>query len=187
MAENIAQGGPTGTTRLITGPGAHPATARAAREHDPHRTRLLGVTTAGDPDALLWSWRQSAGEDPVQTGIITVSDLLRSAAERAGHGSISLTPSVSLRTVSGADDLRELCLSIGQYLDEWSETSERTVIALDSLPALVDSTGSAEVFRFLHVLTAFVAEYDAVAYVDVSDLDNTALETMDHLLASADS
>jgi hypothetical protein len=131
---------------------------------DISQENLLSVTFTQTAQDRLELWHTHAGDDlPAQAGIITVGEQTRSTS--ASRSSPSQTPGpITIDAVSDPADLTGLGISLTNYLSEWAENNNQTVVCFHSLTPLLQYADLQRVFRFLHVLTGRIASSDAVAH-----------------------
>jgi hypothetical protein len=137
----------------------------------PGDTKLLSVTLDGTPDDRLATLRAHYGDLPAETGVIAVGETTRSAASTAPTGPEADV--VSIDTVSDPSDLTGLAMSVGSYLDAWSDTTATPVVCFHSITSLLFHAETDRVFRFLHSTTGRLRDIGAVSHYH---LDPSAYE-----------
>jgi len=141
---------------------------------------VLSVTFTQTAQDRLELWHTHVGDDlPAQAGIITVGEQTRSTS--ASRSSPSRTPGpITIDVVSEPADLTGLGISLTNYLSEWAENNNQTVVCFHSLTPLLQYADLQRVFRFLHVLTGRIASSDAVAHyhMDPSAHDEQTRQTL---------
>jgi len=125
---------------------------------------VLSVTFTQTAEDRLELWQTHVGDDlPAQAGIVTIGEQTRSAS--TSRNSPSKTPGpITIDTVSDPADLTGLGISLTNYLSEWSQNSNQTVVCFHSLTPLLQYADLQRVFRFLHVLTGRIDSSDAIAH-----------------------
>jgi hypothetical protein len=150
---------------------------------EPEQTNLLWVTYTRSPDNCLRSWLDRARRRPDEIKIISVGDMMRSAAAASG-GTTARTPIPSaVDSVSNPADLTGLGIKISAQLQEWSQNANRTVVCFDSLTTLLQYVDLQTIYKFLHVLTGRFETVDARAYfhLDPSAHDQATVSTLKSL------
>lgn len=131
---------------------------------EPDRANVLSVTLTQSADDRLQIWRSHAGRTlPAMAGIISTDEFTRSAARHAPQPE-PLDDSIRIDTVSSPGDLAGLGIAIGEFLSEWDDNENQTLICFHSLTTLLQYADLQRVFRFLHVLTGRVNSDGAVAH-----------------------
>lgn len=144
---------------------------------------VLSVTFTQTAQDRLELWETHVGEDlPAQAGIISVGEHTRSTS--TSRTSPSQTPgAITIDAVSDPADLTGLGISLTNYLSEWSENGNQTVVCFHSLTPLLQYADLQRVFRFLHVLTGRIDSSDAVAHyhMDPNAHDEQTRNTLEQL------
>lgn len=171
---------------LVLAGGDHPADDLCADlmlADEPERTNLLWVTYTKTPDDCMRTWLNHAGTHPDAVKIISIGDVMRSAAAASG-GSTAQTPTMSaVDSVSNPADLTGLGIKISTQLQEWSQNGNQTVICLDSLTTLLQYVDLQTTYKFLHVLTGRFETVDALAHfhLDPNAHDEVTVSTIKSL------
>ena len=98
--------------------------------------------------------------------MVSVEDSTRSvAADTGGDGGLSLPgPDAPIETVSSPNDLTGLGIRITEFLSDWADNDNRTVVCFDSLTALLQYVELDTAYEFLHIITGRMASTDAFAH-----------------------
>lgn len=157
-------------TNNVSGTGSRVFEGRPARG--------LILTIEQGADDWLASKQPATDTLPADLTIVSVGDAHRSTAASSNSGiQIPQTPPATptIGTIPDATNLSSLALTITEYLNGVPEAEGRaeTMLLVDSLNGLLEDVPLHRVFRFLHVITAFVRESGATAYyrLDESTLD----------------
>jgi len=125
---------------------------------------ILSVTFTQTAQDRLELWQTHVGDErPARAGIVSVGEQTRSASSQR---TTSRQPpeSISIDAISDPADLTRLGITIENYLSEWAENENQTVICFHSLTPLLQYADRERVFRFLHLLTGRIDSIDAVAH-----------------------
>lgn len=131
---------------------------------DISQENILSVTFTQTAQDRLELWQTHVGDErPARAGIVSVGEPTRSASSQR---TTSRQPpeSISIDTISDPADLSRLGITIENYLSEWAENENQTVICFHSLTPLLQYADRERVFRFLHLLTGRIDSIDAVAH-----------------------
>lgn len=129
----------------------------------PHQANVLFISYVRTPDDWLRTWLDYTGERPAKFGFIQVGETTRSVAATHESGTTTRTKHV-IKTVSTPSDLTELGITISEYLTDWNDNPNETVVCFDSLTALLQYTDDVQTaFRFLHTLVGRVQTAQARA------------------------
>ena len=146
----------------------------------PAREDVLYVTLVDSPDERMDAWRARAdGARPAKMGFVDVGGATRSSAAASVLGGDPLGD-VLVRPVSSPGNLTDLGIKVSEFLSEWSDDGNRTVVCVDSLTTLLQYADLQRAFRFLHVLTGRVRALDAFAHyhLDPDAHDDRTLNTL---------
>jgi len=154
------------TSVLLVAPTSEPAADHACADlltfDDPRRENILSVTFSQTPAERLALWRrESDGTMPNRAAVIDGCES-STAAERTAIA--EEMPELSVDVLSDTAGPMEIALTIGQYLGEWAEDSERTLACIHSLSELLDSFDRGEVVQLINALDARLDAADAVAH-----------------------
>jgi archaellum biogenesis ATPase FlaH len=98
-------------------------------------------------------------------GMVSVEDSTRSVAAEGGGGATDLMgPNRPVETVSSPNDLTGLGIRITEFLTDWAENDNKTVVCFDSLTALLQYVELETAYEFLHIITGRMAAVDASAH-----------------------
>jgi hypothetical protein len=149
---------------------------------EPEETDLLWVTYTSTPDACIRKWLRHADERPADLKVISVGDVMRSAAAAQSGGSRVPTRS-AVDSLSNPADLTGLGIKISEQLQEWNDDGNRTVACYDSLTAALQYTDLQTLYKFLHVLTGRFETVDATAHfhLDPDAHDDATVNTLKSL------
>jgi hypothetical protein len=145
-------------------------------EQEPATTRVLTVTFQS-PRRWLRAWQQQIGTDPVELGIVAVSETLSGDPdEQIPDGT---TENVSVQAVSPTD-LTGLGIVLSDFLGSWSNEPEQVTVCFDSLTDLLQYSDTQTVFRFLRIATRRLELVDANAHfhLDPSAHDEQTVATL---------
>jgi len=151
-------------------------------------TNVLWVSFTKSPDQQLRRWREHADGQPAEMGIVSVEDSTRSVAADAGApatGGPSLPETnAPIETVTSPNDLTGLGIRITEFLTDWAENDNRTVVCFDSLTALLQYVELETAYEFLHILTGRLASVDAFAHfhMDPEAHDSQTIEILTGLM-----
>lgn len=145
-------------------------------EQDPSGTRVLTVTFQS-PRRWLRRWQQQIGTDPVELGIVAVSETLSGQPDETILDGI--TENVSVQAVSPTD-LTGLGIVLSDFLGSWSTEPEQVTVCFDSLTDLLQYSDTKTVFRFLRIATRRLELVDANAHfhLDPSAHDEQTIATL---------
>ena len=147
---------------------------------------VLSVTFTQTAQDRLELWETHVGDDlPAQAGIITVGEQTRSTSSQRPPP--THTPGrIAIDAVSDPDDLTGLGISLTNYLSDWEENANQTVLCFHSLTPLLQYADLERVFRFLHVLTGRIASMEAVAHfhMDPTAHDDQTRQTLSQLFGA---
>jgi hypothetical protein len=129
-------------------------------DRSPETTRVLTVTFQS-PRRLLRTWQQEIGTDPVELGIVAVSETLSGRPDEMIPD--ESTENVSVQAVSPTD-LTGLGIVLSDFLGSWSGETEAVVACFDSLTDLLQYSDTQTVFRFLRIATRRLELVDASAH-----------------------
>ncbi|GAA0661215.1 hypothetical protein GCM10009020_01700 [Natronoarchaeum mannanilyticum] len=147
-------------------PASDPADDRACVDlltfDDPRRENVLSVTLSQTPAERLALWkREGDGTIPNRAAVVDGCASSTDAERAAVAEEVS---ELSVDVLSDTAGPMELALTIGQYLGEWAEDSERTLACIHSLSELLDSFARGEVVQLINALDARLEATDAVAH-----------------------
>jgi hypothetical protein len=132
-------------------------------------TNVLWVSYTKSPDQQLRRWREHTDERPAEMGMVSVEDSTRSVAAEAGGNGGPSGPSLPetnapVETVNSPNDLTGLGIRITEFLTDWEDNGNRTVVCFDSLTALLQYVDLETAYEFLHIITGRMAKTDAFAH-----------------------
>jgi hypothetical protein len=149
-------------------------------------SNVLWVSYTKSPDQQLRRWQSHASDRPANMGMVSVEDSTRSVAgDGGGNGASELMgPNRPVETVSSPNDLTGLGISITEYLTDWAENDNKTVVCFDSLTALLQYVELETAYEFLHIITGRMAAVDAFAHfhMDPDAHDEQTLESIATLM-----
>ncbi|MFW5935373.1 MAG: DUF7504 family protein [Halolamina sp.] len=150
-------------------------------------TNVLWVSFTKSPDQQLRRWRDHADGQPAEMGIVSVEDSTRSVAADAGTagGGPSLPETnAPIETVTSPNDLTGLGIRITEFLTDWAENDNQTVVCFDSLTALLQYVELETAYEFLHIVTGRLATVDAFAHfhMDPEAHDQQTVEVLTGLM-----
>jgi len=150
-------------------------------------TNVLWVSFTKSPDQQLRRWRDHADGQPAEMGIVSVEDSTRSVAADAGAagGGPSLPETnAPIETVTSPNDLTGLGIRITEFLTDWAENDNQTVVCFDSLTALLQYVELETAYEFLHIITGRLATVDAFAHfhMDPEAHDQQTVEVLTGLM-----
>jgi len=147
-------------------------------------TNVLWVSYTKSPDQQLRRWREHADDRPAEMGMVSVEDSTRSVAADSGGGASLPGPDAPVETVTSPNDLTGLGIRITEYLSDWEENDNRTVVCFDSLTALLQYVELDTAYEFLHIITGRMASMDAFAHfhMDPEAHDEQTVEIITSLM-----
>lgn len=151
---------------------------------DPGRVDVLFVTVTRTAQERLDAWKRHADAPPANVGIVTVDS--GGSGEDAGSGA----PTV--RRVSDPSDLTGVGIAISEFLSEWADDGNRTVVCFESLTAMLQYVEPRRVFQFCNELTSKfeMAGADAHFHITPEAHDRQVLSVLsslfDERVAAAD-
>ncbi|WP_435360176.1 DUF7504 family protein [Haloarchaeobius sp. DFWS5] len=101
-----------------------------------------------------------SASQPAKKGIISVGDVLRSAAQ----GGPDFGAPVPMDAVTEPGDLQGIGTSISRFCERWDADGYDIVVCFDSLSELLEHAGTEVVFQFCHVLNSRLSSVDALAH-----------------------
>lgn len=137
------------------------------------RTDLLFVTVTEPARARIDAWRGRAGDQPAKVGVVSVDERGRSTARTPADD-------FSVQTVGEPGDLTGLGIAVTEYLSEWHDDGNRTVLCFRSVTALLQYVGARRAYKFLNELTSRLSRVEAVAHfhLDPSAHDEQTVNTL---------
>ncbi|MBP1987973.1 DUF7504 family protein [Halolamina salifodinae] len=149
-------------------------------------TNVLWVSYTKSPDQQLRRWRAHTDDRPAEMGMVSVEDSTRSvAADAGGDGGPSLPgPNAPIETVNSPNDLTGLGIRITEFLSDWADNDNRTVVCFDSLTALLQYVELDTAYEFLHIITGRMASAGAFAHfhMDPDAHDEQTVEIVTSLM-----
>ena len=163
------------------GPEARDLCPQLLVADDPGETDLLWVTYTSTPDDCLRRWLDHGGERPANLKVISVGDVIRSAA--AQPGTTGARSHTAVDSVSNPGDLTGLGITVSEQLRAWSGDSNRTVACYDSLTTALQYVDLQTLYKFLHVLTGRFETVDATAHFHLNPAahDDATVNTLKSL------
>jgi len=146
-------------------------------------SNVLWVSYTKSPDEQLRRWQAHSSERPAEMGMVSVEDSTRSVTA-SGADSELMGPNKPVETVSSPNDLTGLGIRITEFLTDWEENDNRTVVCFDSLTALLQYVELETAYELLHILTGRMAALDAVAHfhMDPEAHDRQTVESIATLM-----
>ena len=150
----------------------------------PNDSNMLWVSYTKSPDQQLRRWQAHSPERPAEMGMVSVEDSTRSVAADSGGASDLMGPNKPVETVSSPNDLTGLGIRITEFLTDWEENDNQTVVCFDSLTALLQYVELETAYEFLHILTGRMATVDAFAHfhMDPEAHDEQTIESITTLM-----
>jgi hypothetical protein len=150
-------------------------------------TNVLWVSYTKSPDQQLRRWRAHTDDRPAEMGMVSVEDSTRSVAADTGgdDGGPSLPgANAPIETVNSPNDLTGLGIRITEFLSDWEDNDNRTVVCFDSLTALLQYVELDTAYEFLHIITGRMATADAFAHfhMDPDAHDGQTVEIVTSLM-----
>jgi hypothetical protein len=180
MAEEVVEAATDRETVLLLGRTTDEAVSRVHRElltaRAPSETRVL-VVTFQSPRRWLRRWHREVGTDPVELGLVAVSETFSGQTDEAVPD--DLIDTVSIRAVSPTD-LTGLGIVLSDFLGSWSDESAHVTVCFDSLTDLLQYSDTQTVFRFLRITTRRLELVDADSHfhLDPSAHDEQTVATL---------
>jgi hypothetical protein len=147
-------------------------------------TNVLWVSYTKSPDQQLRRWQSHSNDRPANMGMVSVEDSTRSVAAGNGGSSDLMGPDKPVETVSSPNDLTGLGIRITEFLTDWEENDNRTVVCFDSLTALLQYVELETAYEFLHIITGRMAALDAFAHfhMDPDAHDDQTIQSVTTLM-----
>lgn len=123
---------------------------------------VLVVSFSGRPEEWLRLMRTQLSDRPANVGFVMSGTSVRSSQTQ--YGPVSIREGISLRTISSVTDLVGLSISIIEYLSEWRDSDQRSVVCFDSVTTLLQSTEDDRSLRFLETLTEQLHGIETTGY-----------------------
>lgn len=134
----------------------------------PHQANVLFVSYTRTPDEWLRTLLGATDARPARLGVIHVGGTTRSAAAPETTPTTA-HPDHGLRAVENPRDLTTLGITISEYLTEWEDHPQPTIICFDSVTALLRATDDLQTaFQFMHTLVGRVRSAEARAYYTIT-------------------
>ncbi|MFB6220685.1 MAG: hypothetical protein ABEH90_04530 [Halolamina sp.] len=150
------------------------------------RSNVLWVSYTKSPDEQLRRWQSHSEDRPANMGMVSVEDSTRSVAGASGGASSDLMgPDRPVETVSSPNDLTGLGIRITEFLTDWEENDNHTVVCFDSLTALLQYVELETAYEFLHIITGRMAAVDAFAHFHM-DPDAHQEQTVEGIMTLMD-
>jgi len=149
-----------------------------------NESNVLWVSYTKSPDQQLRRWQAHYSDRPANMGMVSIDDSTRSVAAESGGASDLMGPNKPVETVSSPNDLTGLGIRITEFLTDWEENDNRTVVCFDSLTALLQYVELETAYEFLHILTGRMAAVDAFAHfhMDPEAHDEQTIESITTLM-----
>jgi hypothetical protein len=141
------------------------------RPPDESNVWCLGITIS--PEERLWHWTDRVGHFPSGFKLVTVGNPASHATRTTPAFDESNGDLPEVITISEPSNLTKIGVKFTEALNEWQGSSERTMVCIHSITALIQYAEFAQVFKFLHSLKTEVEEASAVAHYH---MDPTAHE-----------
>lgn len=147
-------------------------------------SNVLWVSYTKSPDQQLRRWQSHSSERPAEMGMVSVEDSTRSVASSGSGGADLMGPNKPVETVSSPNDLTGLGIRITEFLTDWEDNGNRTVVCFDSLTALLQYVELETAYEFLHIITGRMAALDAFAHfhMDPDAHDEQTVESIATLM-----
>ncbi|MEF8800905.1 MAG: hypothetical protein V5A38_03305 [Halolamina sp.] len=159
---------------------AEEACTNLLRSGQASESNVLWVSYTRSPDEQLRQWQSDSPDSLAEIGMVSVEDTMRSVA---GSSEFS-GPNKPVETVSSPNDLTGLGIRITEFLTEWEDNGNRTIVCFDSLTALLQYVELDTAYEFLHILTGRMAALDAFAHfhMDPDAHDKQTVESISTLM-----
>lgn len=136
------------------------ACGELVRAADPAQSHVVLATGLRSADRRLAELDAHVGSQPAETTVVDLSLSARSAAAGTGSDAADRRTDVTVERVDGTD-----LLTLGTTLDTAVERTDLpTVLCVDSVSDLLQSSDRESVFRFLDVLTRCVDRTETVGH-----------------------
>lgn len=147
-------------------------------------SNVLWISYSRSPDEQLRQWQCHSADRPAEMGMVSVEDSTRSVASASSGGSELMGANKPIETVSSPNDLTGLGIRITEFLADWEDNDNRTVVCFDSLTALLQYVELETAYEFLHILTGRMAALDAFAHfhMDPDAHDQQTIESISTLM-----
>lgn len=135
---------------------------------DPSRENVLSVTLTQSPDDRLDTWNRHVETMPSEAVLITTDDRERSTnVERITSSEGIDSNRLTIESIADPGNLTRLGVSITDALEGWDDPTNRTVICVHSLTALLQYCELEVAFQFLDTLTSHVRAKNALAHYHI--------------------
>ncbi|WP_256295835.1 DUF7504 family protein [Haloarchaeobius salinus] len=151
--------GDTGNVLVTTAATDHGHCSDLLETGDPN-TRAELTVSLPEAQSEQTGFGSASSTQPARKGLISVGDVLRSAAE----GGPDFGAPVVMDAVEEPTDLQGIGTAISRYCQRWDEEDYDIVVCFDSLTELLDHASPEVVFQFCHVLTSRLSSVDALAH-----------------------
>lgn len=147
-------------------------------------SNVLWVSYTKSPDQQLRRWQAHSTDSPANMGMVSVDDSTRSVAADTGGDTDLMAPNKPVESVSSPTDLTGLGIRITEFLRDWEDNENRTVVCFDSLTSLLQYVELETAYEFLHILTGRLAAVDAFAHfhMDPDAHDEQTIESVTSLM-----
>lgn len=147
-------------------------------------SNVLWISYTKSPDEQLRRWQSHSSDRPAEMGMVSVEDSTRSVAGASSGSSDLMGPNKPIETVSSPNDLTGLGIRITEFLTDWEDNDNRTVVCFDSLTALLQYVELETAYEFLHIITGRMAALDAFAHfhMDPDAHDEQTVESIATLM-----
>jgi hypothetical protein len=137
---------------------------------------FLCMTFTRDPEDWLSAWESGVGSPPARAGLVGVGD---SAGGPSSLPDLEGEESVSFERVADPSDLPRLGITLSEFLTRWDDAGP-TVLAFDSVTALLQYADLQRVYRFLHTLKGRLGSADAISFyhLDPAAHDSRTVATL---------
>jgi len=137
---------------------------------------FLCMTFTRDPQDWLDAWESGVGRQPARAGLVGVGD------QTAGPSSLpdlESEESVAVERVADPSDLPRLGITLSEFLTRWDDVGP-TILAFDSVTALLQYADLQRVYRFLHTLKGRLGSADATSFyhLDPAAHDDRTVATL---------
>lgn len=150
-------------------------------EEEIAETSVISITLTDLPDERIAMWQRHVGEEyPAETVLISVGGGTLSAA---AADAFPADESLSVKSVSGSDQLTELGVRITEAVEEVDTETNDLAVCFHGLTSLLVQSDRKRAYRFLHTLVRYLKSQDARAHFhfDPTLFDEQTIATFESL------
>ncbi len=162
---NEKRGGSGTAENILLGNGEHAdceeaACMRLLEVDQPEAVDVLFVTFTKSARERLDAWKRHADQPPANIGIVSV--------QVGGSNGGDRDTGAAVRRISDPSDLTGVGIAISEFLSQWSENDNQTVVCFQSLTALLQYVDANRVFQFCNEITSKFEQAGAQAHFHIT-------------------